>query len=76
MTLTEWIIEQDLSIKEFTDEFVNVVIENFGTHNYKHVVGIVNDRLTQTQTCDKCKKEFKFTGEYRNICQDCEDNFV
>jgi hypothetical protein len=45
MNLTEWITKEDLSIKEFAEEFVNVVKENFGEHNYKCVTDIVNKHL-------------------------------
>lgn len=45
MNLTEWITKEDLSIKEFAEEFVSVVKENFGKHNYKCVTDIVNKHL-------------------------------
>lgn len=56
MNLTEWIIKEDLSIKEFTEEFVNVVKENFGSHNYKCVIYIVNKNLADDDErgSDKC----------------------
>jgi len=45
MNLTEWVTQEDLSIKEFTQKFVDVVKDNFGKHNYKHVTYIVNKEL-------------------------------
>jgi len=45
MNLTEWITKEDLSIKEFTKEFCNVVKENFGEHNYKCVLDSVHKHL-------------------------------
>ena len=47
LSLTEWITEADLSIKEFAEEFANVVKENFGQHNYKIVTNIINSKLQQ-----------------------------
>ena len=49
MNLTEWITKEDLSIKQFTEEFCNVVIENFGEHNYKCVNDIVREKLATTE---------------------------
>ena len=57
MNLTEWIVEEDLSIKEFAEEFTNVVKENFGKHNYKCVVDIVNENLSERQTPTEASKE-------------------
>lgn len=58
MNLTEWIIEEDLSIKEFAEEFSKVVKENFGKHNYKCVIDIVNNHLANgaEQSASNCNK--------------------
>jgi len=53
MNLTEWITKEDLTIKEFVNVFVDVVIENFGTHNYKCVRDVINEKLSERQTTDK-----------------------
>ena len=45
--LSDLIVEQDLSIKELTEDFCNIVIEYFGTHNYKCVIDIVNQKLNK-----------------------------
>lgn len=55
MNLTEWITEEDLSIKEFAEEFCNVVIENFGEHNYKCVVDAVNNKLNKTNNNESAR---------------------
>ena len=51
MNLTEWIIKEDLSIKEFAEEFVKVVKENFSAHNYKCVTDIINNSLSEECKC-------------------------
>ena len=43
--LRELIIEQDLSVNQLVEDFCNIIIEDFGTHNYKRVVDVVNEKL-------------------------------
>jgi len=57
MNLTEWVAKEDLTIKEFANIFADAVIDNFGTHNYKCVVSIINEKLSETETTDKLSKQ-------------------
>lgn len=45
MNLQEWIETQDLSVEEFTQQFIEVIKTEYGQHNYKKVVGMVNEKL-------------------------------
>lgn len=49
MNLLEWIESNDLSIEEFTKQFTNVVKENYGEHNYKCVIDIINNDLVSSK---------------------------
>jgi hypothetical protein len=43
--LRKLIIKQDLSIKDLADDVCDIIINDFGTHNYKCVRDIVNEKL-------------------------------
>lgn len=30
----------------------------------------------EVEVCDKCEREFSYTGEYRNICWECEHDYI
>ena len=46
MNLAKWVIKKDLTIAEFANEFADVVIDNFGEHNYELVIDIINKKLS------------------------------
>lgn len=43
--LRDLIIEQDLSVNKLVEDFCNIIIEDFGTHNYRRVIEVVNEKL-------------------------------
>jgi len=49
MNLQEWIETQDLSVEEFTQQFIEVIKTEYGQHNYKKVLNKVNEGLYTNQ---------------------------
>ena len=45
MNLKDWISEKDLDIKEFTEQFIEVVKDEYGKHNFQQVLDTVNNEL-------------------------------
>ena len=52
MDLKDWISEKDLDIKEFTEQFIEVVKDEYGKHNFKQVLDTVNNEFSNSVTCN------------------------
>ena len=58
MDLKDWISEKDLDIKEFTEQFIEVVKDEYGRHNFKQVLDTVNNEFSNSVS-DPVKEAYK-----------------
>ena len=68
--LSELIEKQDLAIGEFINDVCDIIIEEYGEHNFETTKKIINARLvSDKKACVKCKRTDYLNGN--NLCHEC-----
>lgn len=49
MTLNKWVEQEDLNIEQFARQFAEVVAEDYGSHNFDCVRGVIEEKMQQAE---------------------------